>query len=137
MKLIQALGLTALAATTFGCATAFEGTSQEINVVTNPAGASCIFERQGQNIATIPSTPALTLVRKSKYDITVKCNKAGYEEATYLNHSGVTATIAGNIAADILLTGGLSSIVDSASGADNKYDSVVNITLASKTPSGS
>ncbi len=30
-----------------GCATVFEGTSQEITVNTNPAGASCVFERQG------------------------------------------------------------------------------------------
>jgi hypothetical protein len=41
--------------------------------------------------------------------------------------------IAGNIAADIILTAGISSIVDSASGADNRYDPVVNITLAPLT----
>ena len=35
-----------------------------------------------------------------------------------------------NVTADLLLTAGVSSIVGSASGADNKYDSVVNLTPA-------
>jgi len=72
------------------------------------------------------------MVRKTKYDLMIKCDKPGYEQASYLNHSGVTAAIAGNVAADILLTAGVSSIVDSASGADNQYDSVVNVTLIPK-----
>ncbi len=72
------------------------------------------------------------MVRKTKYDLMIKCDKPGYEQASYLNHSGVTAAIAGNVAADVLLTAGVSSIVDSASGADNQYDSVVNVTLIPK-----
>jgi hypothetical protein len=112
-----------------GCATVFEGTSQEVSVVTNPAGASCAFERQGMEVGRIESTPGTANIRKSKYDLTIKCDKPGFAEATYLNHSGTTATIAANVAADLLLTGGLSSIVDSADGADNKYDSAVNLNL--------
>jgi hypothetical protein len=112
-----------------GCATVFEGTSQDITVVSTPAGASCTFERQGLTIATIASTPQTVNVPKRKYDILIRCDKPGYQEATYLNHSGVSTLIAGNIAADLVLTAGLSSIVDSADGADNKYDSAVNITL--------
>jgi hypothetical protein len=117
-----------------GCATVFEGTSQEITVVSNPSGASCVFERQGLPIGTIPSTPGVLNIRKSKYDVMIKCNKPGYAEADYLNHSGTTATIAANVAADLVLTAGLSSIVDSADGADNKYDSAVNVTLLPALP---
>lgn len=125
-----AIMITAIAAVGLsGCATIFEGTSQEITVVTNPPDASCVFERQGTVIATIPHTPAAATVRKLKYDITIKCDKPGYQQAQYLNHSGTSAAIAGNIAADLILTAGLSSIVDSANGADNKYDSAANITL--------
>jgi hypothetical protein len=119
-----------------GCATVFEGTSQEITVNTNPSGASCVFTRNGTTIGTIQSTPALLSVQKRKYDIMITCNKAGYAQASYLNHSGVSAAIAGNVAADIILTAGLSSIVDSADGADNKYDSAVNITLAPNLAQG-
>jgi hypothetical protein len=82
----------------------------------------------------VAQTPGSALVQKTKYDITVKCDKPEYEQAVYLNHSGVSAAIAGNIAADIILTAGISSIVDSATGADNKYDTVVNLTLAPRAP---
>ena len=113
-----------------GCATIIEGTSQEIMVVTNPPGASCVLEREGQQIAVIGVTPAATLIKKTKHDITIKCHKAGFEEAMFLDHSGLASgAVAGNVAADLLLTAGLSSIIDSASGADNKYDSPVNITM--------
>ena len=128
----NALVTIAAAIAVAGCATVFEGTSQEVTVNTNPAGASCVFERQGTVVANIPRTPAATMVRKTKYDLMIKCDKPGYEQASYLNHSGVTAAIAGNVAADVLLTAGISSIVDSASGADNQYDSVVNVTLIPK-----
>lgn len=112
------------------CATLLEGTSQEILVSTNPAGASCTLEREGQTIATIASTPSAALVQRRKYDITVRCKKDGFQEAVYVNNSGLASgSVAGNVAADLLLTGGLSSIVDSASGADNQYESTVNITM--------
>jgi hypothetical protein len=129
MKIISTAGLCARCVGLSGCASITEGTSQDISVVTNPAGASCVFERQGMNIGTIASTPATLNVPKRKYDITIKCNKPGFQEASYLNHSGVTAVIAANVATDLLLTAGLSSIIDSSTGADNKYDSAVNITL--------
>ncbi len=103
----NALVTIAAAIAVAGCATVFEGTSQEITVNTNPAGASCVFERQGTVVANIPRTPAATMVRKTKYDLMIKCDKPGYEQASYLNHSGVTAAIAGNVAADVLLTAGL------------------------------
>ena len=130
MKISTIAVLCTLSFVLSSCASITEGTSQDISVVTNPSGASCIFERQGMNIGSIASTPATLNVPKRKYDLLIRCNKAGYQEATYLNHSGVTAVIAANVATDLLLTAGLSSIIDSSTGADNKYDSAVNITLS-------
>ncbi|PWR20566.1 hypothetical protein [Zavarzinia compransoris] len=112
-----------------GCAAIFEGVNQDITVNTNPPGASCVLERENGVIARVDSTPAIVTVRKSKHDIVVRCNKAGYHEATFINNSGTTAAVAANVAADVILTLGMSSIIDSASGADNKYDSVVNISM--------
>jgi hypothetical protein len=129
MKIQAIAAMAALGVALAGCATVFEGTSQEITVNTNPTGAVCAFERQGLEVGRIANTPGTANIRKSKYDITIKCNKPGYAEATYLNHSGTTATIAANVAADLILTAGLSSIIDSADGADNKYDSAVNVSL--------
>jgi len=129
-KLGTAMAVALAASYLSGCVSVFEGTSQDISVVTNPTGAHCAFKRDdGKDMGSVESTPAKLTVRKSKYDLTITCKKAGYQDAAYVNHSGTSAAIAANIAVDILLTAGISSIVDSANGADNKYDSVVNLTM--------
>jgi hypothetical protein len=112
-----------------GCASIVSGTSQEIKVVTNPPGANCAFEREGSVIARVEQTPGGVTIKKTKHDITLKCNKDGYQETTYLNHSGADGSTFGNM----VLGGGIGWAIDSASGADNKYDGVVNLTL---TPNG-
>ena len=111
-----------------GCSTIIEGTTQEIYVNTNPAGASCKFVREGRQIATITPTPGAAFVQKTKYDITVLCDREGFEQATYLNHSGAAGATFGNI----VLGGGIGWAIDSASGSDNKYDSPVNLTMVPK-----
>jgi hypothetical protein len=136
-KLRAVLAVAITASSLSGCVSVFEGTSQDISVVTNPTGARCAFKRDdGRDMGTVESTPAKLTVRKSKYDLTITCQKAGYQDAAYVNHSGTSAAIAANIAVDVLLTAGISSIVDSANGADNKYDSVVNITMIPMTVAG-
>lgn len=108
-----------------GCASIIDGTTQQITVNTSPSGAQCALFRENERIGTIPVTPGSVLIKKTKHDITIQCVKTGYDIATYLNHSGMTATSFGNI----VLSGGIGVIVDSASGADNKYTPDVNITL--------
>jgi hypothetical protein len=108
-----------------GCSTIIEGSTQEVYVNTNPPSADCTFTRQGVVISRIPQTPAAATIKKTKYDIMITCNKAGYQTATYLNHSGTAGATWGNI----VLGGGVGWAVDSASGSDNKYESPVNITL--------
>lgn len=115
-----------------GCASVFEGTSQEILVTTDPPGASCTLEREGVAIAAIPTTPGAAFVKKNKYDIVIKCDKEGFVESSYLNHSDVAAATVGNVLGGVF-TGGAAWAIDSASGADNKYDSPVSITLAPKS----
>ena len=67
-------------------------------------------------------------MQKTKYDITVLCDREGFEQATYLNHSGAAGATFGNI----VLGGGIGWAIDSASGSDNKYDSPVNLTMVPK-----
>jgi hypothetical protein len=122
--LASALACAALGA----CSSIIEGTNQEITVNTNPPGADCNLMRQGTSIARVNPTPAAATIQKTKYDITIVCDKDGYQEATYLNHSGAAGATFGNI----ILGGGIGWAIDSASGADNKYDSPVNITLVPK-----
>jgi len=133
VKITIIVGLTALGFMLSGCAAIFEGVNQQITVNTNPGGASCVMRRPDTSglLAQIAATPGSAKIRKTKYDITIECNKDGYENASYVNHSGV-AGVAFVDAVGGVLTGGIAAGVDSATGADNKYDSVVNITLVPK-----
>jgi hypothetical protein len=124
-KITTALAVTAIAASLTGCSSIIEGTSQQILLNTNPTGADCALERQGEVIARVQQTPGGATIKKTKYDITVRCTKSGFQEGTYLNHSGAAGATFGNI----ILGGGVGWAIDSASGADNKYDGVVNMTL--------
>jgi len=110
------------------CASIMEGSTQEVLVNTNPAGAACTLAREGQVFAHINPTPGAATIKKSKHDMTIVCKKDGYEDATYLNHSGSEGATWGNI----VLGGGIGWAVDSANGSDNHYESPVNITLNKK-----
>ncbi|HEU5047178.1 MAG TPA: PEGA domain-containing protein [Rickettsiales bacterium] len=111
---------------TAACSTIIEGKSQQLTINTNPAGAKCTLNRKDTVIGSVDSTPGSVNIEKTKNDIKVICNKEGYQETTYLNHSGIAGATFGNIALGGLIGWG----VDSATGADNKYDSPMNITLA-------
>jgi hypothetical protein len=107
-----------------GCASIFEGTTQQISVTTTPAGARCTFWRNGTLISDIASTPGSTTIRKTKDDLTIVCDKRGYGTAAYINHSGLAMATFANI-----LTGGLAWAYDSTRGADNKYEGQVSLAL--------
>ncbi len=107
------------------CSTISDGTTQEIVINTNPEGANCALMREGVAVARVNPTPGAATVQKTKHDITVVCTKPGFQQATFMNKSGVAANTFGNI----ILGGGIGWAIDSATGADNKYASPVNVTL--------
>ncbi len=107
------------------CSTIVEGSSQEIAIATDPAGANCALKRQDVEIGRVNPTPGAVRIQKTKYDITIFCSKEGYQDASYFNHSSAAAATFGNIIAGGLIGWG----IDSATGSDNKYESPVAITL--------
>ncbi|MDE1172263.1 MAG: hypothetical protein PW790_01040 [Parvibaculaceae bacterium] len=123
----------ALAIGLSGCSSIIEGTSQEIVINTTPEGADCALYREGIAIGRVSETPGAATVKKTKDDITIKCNKDGYQETTYMNNSGAAGATFGNIVAG----GGIGWAIDSASGADNKYDSPVNLSLVKQAETDS
>lgn len=129
------IGLCLAWLTTGGCSSIVQGTDQEIAINSNPPGASCRLEREGQKIADLAVTPDSVTVGKTKHDITIICDKDGYQTATYINDSGwESGSGAAGIALDVILTLGISSAIDSATGADNRYESPVNITMIRNQP---
>ncbi len=117
-----------------GCATVIEGTTQEITVITDPPGASCSLTRRGELLGTIAPTPGTLKIDKTKHDIQINCQKDGYDDSSARDESDRAASSFGNMAAGRLITrrfgvGLIGHAVDSISGADNKYDSEVHVTL--------
>lgn len=108
-----------------GCASVTKGTSQNITINSAPSGATCTVMRDGALVASIASTPQVIHVSKSKKDLTLTCNLAGYKQAQYVVPSDVEAMTAGNV-----IFGGLVGLaIDASTGAMNKYDANVTVIL--------
>jgi len=108
-----------------GCATVIEGESQDVTINTTPSGANCTIVRNGTSLGVVPSTPGSLRVEKTKDDISIKCIKHGYGEATYIDKSGYPEYNW----AYILVGGPIGWGFDSATGADNQYVSPISINL--------
>lgn len=125
MALARAIAILACSAWLSGCASIFEGTTQQISVNTTPPGARCTFWRNGAYIADVPVTPGAVTIDKTKDELVIVCSKPGYIAATFVNKSGLAMATLANI-----LTAGLAWAVDSSRGADNKYQGEVSLALA-------
>ena len=111
-----------------GCASIIDGSSQDIEINTTPQGASCTLTRAGETLGSVAETPGTIKVEKTKDDITVTCKKNGYAASVYVDKSGSDGTTLGNI----ILGGGIGWAVDSARGADNKYDTPITLVLSKR-----
>jgi len=121
-KLFVLLGASLLCG---GCATLTTSSSQTVTVQTDPPGAICQFMRDRAVVGIVNPTPGTLLVSKSRLDMTIRCDKDGYLEATGAVGSRFQAMTFGNI-----LFGGLVGVVvDASSGAMNKYEPQITITL--------
>lgn len=113
-----------------GCATIMEGTSQSVAVSTTPPGAACTVDRAGTRLGAVPSTPGSLHLDKSKNDLTVACDKEGYQHAVVSESPKFVGTTFGNI----IIGGGIGAIVDAASGANYEYPSQIQVDLAPASP---
>lgn len=128
-RILRLTALVLALATTGACATIVQGTSQNIMVITEPPGASCVLTREGVAIARVAETPAQVTIDRSHSSITMECARAGYQPATVRMSSTVAAATFGNI-----LAGGLIGlVVDASTGASTAYENEIRVTL---TPAG-
>src|SRR5262249_27924473 len=81
-------------------------------------------------IGRVNPTPGAVTVQRTRDDITVTCTRDGYQTGTVVNKSGLEAMTFGNV----ILGGLIGVVIDSASGANNKYDATMHITLAPGEP---
>ena len=114
IKVIVAVAIVGAAVS--GCATIIKGPSQNIAINTTPVdGAECtLHNSEGTWRLT---TPGKVRVDKTKNDITLTCQKAGYRDSTDTLASGFETWTVGNV-----LIGGLIGLgIDAATGSINEY----------------
>ena len=120
--------LVGLALTCTACATIVGGTTQEVFIQSEPAGAYCKADRQGVTVGVINPTPGRLGLSRSRESVTVSCTLKDFEQSDEVLVASFTGATVGN-----LLLGGLVGIaIDASSGANNKYPDRVLIVL---TPS--
>lgn len=110
------------------CASIMEGSTQNIKVSTNPPGARCIIKNGEKTLATIEQTPDFVDVKKLRSDATITCEKPGYAPTQKTLVSHVSRMTAGNLVFGLVSLPGIG--VDAATGAINKYDDRVELTLS-------
>lgn len=121
---VLAVALAGLSLT--ACSSIIKGTSQEINIVTEPAGAVCEVQRDGRRIGGTNPTPGPVKVSKSKDDLAVHCQKQGYQNQTEYAQSSFDPVMLGNI----LLGGIIGMGIDFGTGAYVEYPDSVFVRLA-------
>jgi len=121
LKLVAA----AVAALTLSaCASMQSGTTQEVKISSNPAGAAVFVGHQKMengkmstfNMVQVGVTPLA--VRISRRDGAIEVRNAGYEPALVPLVTKMNPWVWG----DILLTSPLSTSIDTSTGAANQYD---------------
>ncbi len=122
MKTLMLFGAAALLG---GCATIVEGRSQTVTLLTEPDGAACHLNRDGEIIGVVNPTPGTVTVSKSAQNIDVRCELAGHQEGFVVIDSRFQGMTAGNI-----LFGGVIGLgVDAASGAMHHSPDQITVNL--------
>lgn len=122
--LVAVLGLLA-----GGCATVTTGTTQAINVDSEPRDADCTLTRDGVDLGTV-RTPGPITIRRHASTLHVTCRKEGHEDSRVVMNARFETASAGNF----ILGGVVGVIVDAASGANSRYDPYVMVRLPSMSP---
>ena len=125
MKLAFRLAALAGLLSTAACASITQGSTQNVTVITDPAGAQCTLQRGTQSVAVIGRTPQSVTLDKSRQDIAVLCKQEGYEDGA----GTLVSEFAGMTIGNVLFGGLIGVAVDSASGAMNKYPSEIRLAM--------
>ena len=112
-----------------GCATVTTGTTQQINIDSEPQAADCTLVREGVTLGSV-TTPAPITIKRHASTIQVVCKKAGYEDGRVIMNSRFETASAGNF----VLGGIIGVMVDSSTGANSRYEANVLVRLTSLSP---
>lgn len=117
--------LVGLALGSGACATIVNGTTQDLYVESHPEGAACKIDRQGATVGMVNPTPGKATIPRHKDNVVVSCSRDGYEQSNDVLASSFSGATFGNL----LLGGIVGVVIDSSSGANNKYPEKIVVVL--------
>ena len=126
-KIISVILVLSISTINTGCASMFTGTTSNINVTSTPTGADCDVTGHGVH------TPGNVVLEKSSSDLTVTCQKEGYEDGSSRIISSFNTTSLVNILTGYGMV--LGFIIDFSTGAAWEYNNQVNVNLIKKAKS--
>ena len=112
MRLPSALLTLFLLIAVNGCATIMHGTTQDIDVKTDPAGADLLVD--GQDHYKSPAVISM----KRKHDHTVEVSQEGYKRAAV----EIKGVLSWSVAGDFLAGGAIGYGIDAATGAQRRLE---------------
>ena len=107
-----------------GCATVTNGTSQALDIESEPLGAQCILTREGKPLGSLV-TPGQITVSRSRHAINVSCRKVDYQDTGHLLLADREPASYASVAVPL----GIGSIVDSSTGAYAAYPTAIKVWL--------
>jgi hypothetical protein len=108
-----------------GCATLMSDDHQSIVVTSDPLGAACQVRQGGSFVASVSQTPGTILVSKSRHDIAIDCERAGYYPGAAVLQPEFQGWTFGNI----LYGGSIGLLVDTSTSAVNQYPHWVQVLM--------
>jgi hypothetical protein len=124
VKLSNIVAAAALALTSSGCATVTRGTTNQVQLISEPAGAD-VKTSLGQTCTT-PCT--IEVSRKSEF--VAVFSKDGFQDASVPVQTRVAGSGAAGFAGNVILGGVVGMVADAATGATlEHYPNPVSVTL--------
>jgi len=108
------------------------GNNQPVTISSNVNGASCILQNEKGSWSLL--TPGSAVITNSRENLSVKCNKEGYQSAVVsVPAKHKDSATWGNV----VLGGGIGYIWDRKTGAAFIYPSTINLTLVKNSNTSS
>lgn len=101
------------------------GTLQNIHVRTEPDGARCTLFREGETIGVISTTPGSATIATGASEITVICNRTGWQAAVRPVQPGLSGANYGSL----LRTGGVGPPGPERADGHHRYPTAIGILL--------
>ena len=121
------LGIVVVGVILSSCASTMSGNQQPVNISSNVDGATCTLQNEKGSWSL--STPGSAVVTNSRENLSVRCQKTGYQTAIVsVPSKHKDSATWGNV----ILGGGIGYIIDRKSGAAFIYPQQVTVDLAKK-----